>query len=101
VTIVVHLVNLRRFTVSHAKERRDTSVRTDRDARIDRLDVARLGKDLELYDSLGHRFTVRASTRRTRPAFRVKLEHGTAPLKQNVSQRSRDRLSRTPPPAYH
>ena len=64
VTVVVHLVNLRRFTVAHAKERRHTSVRTDRDARIDGLDMARFGKDLELHDSLGHRFTVRASTRR-------------------------------------
>src|SRR5215207_6319379 len=50
--VVIDLMDLSSFAISHAKERGHPRVGSDHDARVERVHVARLGKDLELYGFL-------------------------------------------------
>jgi hypothetical protein len=57
VAIAVDLMDLPTLTVANSKESIDASVGTDRDARINRLDVAAFREKLELYEPFGQRVT--------------------------------------------
>jgi len=65
-TVVIDLVELPTLAVAHVEERRNASVRTDGDPRIDGVHVTGLRKDLELGEFLSHASPVQQ--RRRRPA---------------------------------
>ena len=57
VAIAVDLMDLPTLAVAHSEERIDSRIGTDRDARIDRLDVAGFREKLELYEAFAQRVT--------------------------------------------